>query len=114
MVINLNSVLRYHCEPNSSDYDTKKINSPEHLNVFESFNMPTVYRPILLHILCDDLEYEKKIFGNLDHQYSHVSQSSTKTKQTALNESNVTSSCFSIDATHYSILRLIILGNYKA
>ena len=76
--------------------------------------MPTVYRPILLHILCDNLEYEKTIFGNLDHQYSHVSQASTKTKQTASNESNATSSCYSIDANHYSMLRLIILGNYKA
>ena len=76
--------------------------------------MPTVYRPILLHILCDDLEYEKITFGNLEHQYSHVSQASTKTKQTASNESNATLSCSSIDATHYSILRLIILGNYKA
>ena len=82
--------------------------------MFESYIMPKLYRPNLLHILCDDIEYEKQIFLHLDHQSSRVSQSNTKTKQTTSNESNETSSCSSITSTHYAGIHLILLGDYKA
>ena len=78
--------------------------------MIDSYIMPTVYKPNLLHILCNDIEYEKEIFNHLDHQQSHVSQTNTKAKQITSNESNVPSLCI---ATHYADIQLFVLGNYK-
>ena len=64
--------------------------------------MPTLYKPDLLHILCDDLDYEKTLFHHLDHERGHVYQSDTKSKQ-ASDTTNAITYCSSFDVTRYTM-----------
>ena len=77
--------------------------------------MPTLYKPNLVHILCNDPEYEYTLFKNLNHDQSDVIQLKAKAKkQHVSTTSNTIRYCSSPDVTHYEELKLFILGNYKS
>jgi len=67
--------------------------------------MPTLIKPDLLHILCDDLDYEKKLFQLLDHERSHVYHNTTKSNQESDTKNEITY-CSSFDVTSYATMRL--------
>ena len=70
--------------------------------------MPSVICPRLLHILCDDTDYEKSLFQNTD------STSSVKTFGTTLKvgSSDADGYLNSFDVTTYETYRLHLLGNF--
>ena len=74
--------------------------------------MPSIFKPDLLHILCDDFDYEKKMFEQLKHGTSQVYHCTTKSKQ-ASSTSNAITYCSSFYVTSYTN-RVYALGNYKA
>ena len=74
--------------------------------------MPTVYKPNLVHILCDDPEYEYNLFNLLDHDQSDLIQLKAKAKtQHVSTTSNTMRYCSNTEVTHYARLKLFILGN---
>ena len=71
--------------------------------------MPSVIKPRLLHILCDNKEYEQSLFQHID------SPSSLQTIGTNLKpgSNNYDEFSISFDVTTYESYRLHMLGNFK-
>ena len=77
--------------------------------------MPQVYKPNLLHILCDDPEYEYTLFKLIDRDQCDVYKLKEKDKkQHASTTSSTMRYCSNPEVTHYAQLKLFILGNYKS
>ena len=76
--------------------------------------MPTVHKPKLVHILCDDLQYEKDMFQHLDHEQSCILQLNSRSRiHHLLTSSNTNTHPSNVNVTEYAYLRLLILGKYK-
>ena len=71
--------------------------------------MPSVICPRLLHILCDDNDYEQSLFQNTDST-SNVETFGTTLKMVGSSDDD----CYlnSFDVTTYETYRLHLLGNY--
>ena len=77
--------------------------------------MPPVYKPNLLHILCDDPEYEYTLFKLIDRDQSDVYPLKDKDKkQHASTTSSTIRYCSNPEVTHYAQFKLFILGNYES
>ena len=71
--------------------------------------MPSAIKPLLLHIICDDTDYEQSLFEHI------VSTSSLRTIETNLKEGSNNDTGFSIsfDVTTYKSYSLHLLGNFQ-
>ena len=71
--------------------------------------MPSVIRRRLLHIICDDTDYEQSLFQNIDST-SIVQTIATKLKGGLNNDDGFTTS---FDITTYESYRLHLIGNFQ-